>query len=232
VQVMEGPSGFDVKQNGAEIWNSSFADNYSALWPPQSYSWVTLQPGQSYTQTATWNGVPDQLPSGDLSGTFTVSNELDPRAETATFQILSTPYPAPSNPPPSNPNPQPTTLTSPTPIVVTISTAHTHKLGQTVPLSLNLKNVSAEKVAVSQSPKIETVTVKQGSTLVYESVRKAHALPSRMIIAGHRLKLTTAWSGKANQVGVDKLKSGAYTITVSDDGYMASTTVQLIARRS
>jgi hypothetical protein len=55
----------------------------------QTYSWVTLQPGQSFTQTATWNGVPDHLPSGDSSGTFTVSNELDPRGENATIQIVA-----------------------------------------------------------------------------------------------------------------------------------------------
>ena len=88
VQVLDGPSSFDVKQNGDEVWNSLFPDYFPDEWAPQSYSWVTLQPGQSFTQTATWNGVPDQLPSSDSSGTFTVSNELDPRGETATFQIV------------------------------------------------------------------------------------------------------------------------------------------------
>lgn len=88
VQVWEGPSSFNVTQNGTEIWNSLVPDLYPYVWGLGSYSWATLQPGQSYTQTATWNGVPDQLRSGDLSGTFTVSNEEDPHADTATFQML------------------------------------------------------------------------------------------------------------------------------------------------
>ena len=91
VQVMEGPSSFDVKQSGHEVWNSLYPDTFPDEWAPQSYSWVTLQPGQSFTQTATWNGVPDQLPSGDSSGPFAVSNELDPRSATATIQILAPP---------------------------------------------------------------------------------------------------------------------------------------------
>ena len=76
------------RQNGNGVWNSLYPDDFPDEWAPQTYSWATLQPGQSFTQTATWNGVPDQLPSGDSSGTFTVSNELDPRGETATIQIV------------------------------------------------------------------------------------------------------------------------------------------------
>ncbi len=366
VQVWEGPSSFNVMQNGTEIWNSLVPDLSPYVWGLGSYSWATLQPGQSYTQTATWNGVPDQLRSGDLSGTFTVSNEEDPRADTATFQIvapaagaltsrittdkavydfeepaqftltetntgnqpvvvltgptaflittnrtqvwastgaqdmssstswqtlqpgqsysqtttwsgvdgfamdspegtgtfavsdvldpngssatiqiLPTPYetpsdpPAPnptppdlppSNPPPSHPNPQPPNGPSVPPIAVTLSTAPTYKVGQSVPLSLILKDVSASKVVVNKTRHIETVTVQHGSTVVYESARKVHPLTSRMIRSGHPLKLTTLWSGKPNQAGVKKLAPGAYTITVDHDGYVASTTVDLLKR--
>jgi hypothetical protein len=363
VQVLEGFSNFDVKQNGTEVWNSSFPGTF-----PLSYSWATLQPGQSYSQTATWNGVPDQLPSADLSGSFAVSNELDPRGEavtfqivappanlltstittdkpvydfdepiqfrftetnsgtqpllvltgpaaflvasngiqvwgstdaqelpsstswqtlqpgqsysqsiawddvggytidnsedlgtfvvsdlldpngsSGTFQILATPYPTPSNPPPpyitvppslppsnpspSIPNPQPPKGTSVPPIAVTLSTAPTYKLGQSVRLSLTLKDVSASKVAIRESRHVETVTVQHGSTVAYESARRVHPLTARMIRASHPLKLTTLWSDKANQIGVKKLTPGTYTITVNDDGYIASTTVDLIARR-
>jgi hypothetical protein len=359
VQVWEGPSSFNVTQNGTQIWNSLVPDLSPYTWDLGNYSWVTLQPGQSYTQTGTWNGVPDQLPSDDLSGTFTVSNELDPRIDIATFQIVAPatnavtstittdqavydsgepaiftftetntanqpvvvltgpaafeltsngsvlwasagdqdaassatwqtlqpgqsysqsftwngipdvsgtfvvsnvldpngssatiqilplhptpvdpplpifPPPSlpPSNPPPSNPNPQPPTGTSVPPIAVTLSTAQTYKLGQSIPLSLILKDVSTSKVAIKEKRHIETVTVQHGSTVVYESTRKVHPLTSRMIKAGHPLQLTTRWSGKPNQAGVKKLSPGIYTITVDDDGYAASTTVDLIARR-
>ncbi len=344
VQVLEGPTGFDVKQNGAEVWNSSYPNVFPYEVTPQSnstYSWVTLNPGQSFTQTATWDGVPDHLPSADLSGTFTVSNELDPRGETtsiqivtpatnllstsvttdksvydfnepaqftftetntgnqpiavltgptafeitsngtevwqstdtsdlpsqatwetlqpgqsytqtttwdgfdgyainspmgtgtfvvsdslspnaasATIQILSTPYPTQSNPQPR-----------PTPIAVTLSTGHAaYKLGQSVAISLVLKNVSASKVAVKQNPNVDVLTVLRGSTVVYESARKLHTFTSAKIKPGHALKVATVWPGKVNQVGVKKLSPGTYTIEVDDGGYVASTTVQIVSR--
>jgi hypothetical protein len=71
------------------------------------------------------------------------------------------------------------------PIAVTLSTARTYKLGQSVPLSLILKDVSTSKVATKESRHVETVTVQRGSTVVYELTRKVHPLTSRMIKAGH-----------------------------------------------
>ena len=186
------------------------------------------------------------MDSPEGTGTFVVSNVLDPNGSSATIQILSTPFQTPlkppppvttppslplSNPPPSNPNPQPPKGTSVPPIAVTLSTEPTYKLGQSVPLSLILKDVSASKVAIKESRHLETVTVQDGSTVVYESTRKVHPLTSRIIKAGHPLQLTTLWSGKPNQAGVKKLSPGIYTITVDDDGYAASTTVDLVARR-
>ena len=206
VQVWEGPSSFNVTQNGTEVWNSLVPDLYPYIWDLGNYSWATLQPGQSYRQTETWNAVPDVLPSGVVSGTFTVSNEVDPRADTATFQV------------------------EPAAIAVTLSTAPSYKLGQSVPLSLILEDTSASKVAINESRHIETVTVRHGSTIVYESTRKVRPLASRMLRSGHPLKLTLLWSGKPNQAGVKKLAPGAYTITVDDDGYAASTTVDLLKR--
>jgi hypothetical protein len=91
IQVWEGPSSFDVAQNGTGVWSSLVADNYPNQVEPGSFSWVMLQPGQSFTQTEAWKGVPDKLPSPDLSGTFTVSNGLDLRPDTATFQIIAPP---------------------------------------------------------------------------------------------------------------------------------------------
>jgi hypothetical protein len=58
------------------------------------------------------------------------------------------------------------------PIAVTLSTAPTYKLGQSVPLSLILKDVSTSKVAIKERRHLETVTVQHGSTIVYESARK------------------------------------------------------------
>jgi hypothetical protein len=75
---------FDAMQNGNEIWNSSSPGFVLAVDPPfgvplgQDLHWETLQPGQSYTQTATWNGLPQGVPAV-ATGTFVVSNEVAPR---------------------------------------------------------------------------------------------------------------------------------------------------------
>jgi hypothetical protein len=53
---------------------------------------------------------------------------------------------------------------------------------------------------------------------------------SRMIKAWHLLQWTSLWSGKPNSAGVKKLGPSIYTIAVNDDGYAASTTVDLVAR--
>jgi hypothetical protein len=76
----------------------------------------------------------------------------------------------------------------------------------------------------------ETVIVRIGSTIVYESVRTARVLAPKTLKAGHTFKFPTAWSGKPNQTGIKNLSPGTYTITVDDSGYGASTTVQLVAR--
>lgn len=86
LQVLTGPPSFDVTQNGVPVWTPTFTIGAS------SYdSWMTLQPGQSITQVTSWNGVPDQLPSGFSNGTFTLTDELDPRVESTTFQIVAPP---------------------------------------------------------------------------------------------------------------------------------------------
>jgi hypothetical protein len=213
VSVLTGPTEFEVTQNGTSVWTPT---------PPNGAqpTWMTLQHGQSYnTQTATWDS------SGATTGTFAVSDPFDPSGSSATFQIVSPPNPGGSNPNPGQPSP------SPSPIKGTRSTGrHTFKLGQRVPLSLVLKNVSTSNVAIRPKLSAETVVVTMGSTVVYQSARKARGHVLQTVKPGHTLKLTTAWSGKANQTGIKNLSPGTYTITVDEDGYGASTTVKLIAR--
>jgi hypothetical protein len=210
---------FFVAPTGATEWTT--AGN-----PPTQVlpTWFTLKPGQSYTQTATWQNL--EVPT---TTTFTVSNLLDPNDSSATFQVLSTP-------PPSQPNQNAGSSASSAtsyPVAAALLAQHpSYKLGESVHMSLILKDVSASKVAaVKQSGGVETLTVQRGSTMVYESVRKAPVLPLQMIKTGHPLELTTVWSGKANRAGIKKLTPGTYTITVDDAGYVASTAVQLTACR-
>ena len=76
--------GFDVAENGKVVWES----NAGAV--PMVISMITLQPGQSHTLTATWDGVPSTGgPPVLAGGSFTVTNGLDPKGASASFQIES-----------------------------------------------------------------------------------------------------------------------------------------------
>jgi hypothetical protein len=90
VTVELSPTDFTVSQGNTAIWQSD-PDNAG-----QPSSSVTLQPGQSVSQSASWNGtIPYTLgnPSGSRQtwmlnqwGSFTVSNPNAPQSDTATFQ--------------------------------------------------------------------------------------------------------------------------------------------------
>jgi hypothetical protein len=226
VAVLTGTTEFEATEAGSSseffVTPTGSIEWTTAGTPPAQVlpTWTTLQPGQSYTQTATWQSV--EVPS---TTTFTVSNVLDPNNSTATFQVIS-----PQSGVPSGPS---TPLPSSSPVAASLTTGHDrYHLGQSVRIALTLKGQStASRIAVTKAPHVETVTVQDGSTVVYQSKAKAPALTANMIRPGHPLELVTRWSGKANQAGIKKLTPGTYTITVDDDGYVASTAVQMTARR-
>ena len=85
VTVSVAPTDFSVSQGSYAVWQS---DPDNANQPPTS---ETLQPGQSLTQTASWDGTtPDSFDSSgtvNYWGTFVVSDPNAPQGLTATFQI-------------------------------------------------------------------------------------------------------------------------------------------------
>jgi hypothetical protein len=83
VNIAIGPanSGFDVAQNGKTVWMSN------AGFQPQYLRLETLQPGQSVTLKATWNGLSNVGPSTVETGTFTVTNQQARTEASATFVI-------------------------------------------------------------------------------------------------------------------------------------------------
>jgi hypothetical protein len=138
VSVDEGPSidGFNVTQGGKLIWQSNSGIN------PFFIEVDTLQPGQSLTLTATWNGVPTGGTT-PVTGTFVIDNQLNPVAARATVTVTSSPTSPTSTPPghspPQSPTPSPappgpgpvaptsptsTAPTSPTPTAPTAPTSH------------------------------------------------------------------------------------------------------------
>ena len=87
VMVAVAPTDFTVSQGAYAIWQS---DPNNENQPPTS---ETLQPGQSLTQSASWDGTTpnlfDDAPASPINywGTFVVSNPNAPQGLTASFQI-------------------------------------------------------------------------------------------------------------------------------------------------
>jgi hypothetical protein len=83
VDITIGPvnSGFEVVHNGVTVWASN------AGFQPQFLQLKTLEPGQSVSLTATWDGIPNLVPPTVLTGTFTVTNQQAPTGASATFVI-------------------------------------------------------------------------------------------------------------------------------------------------
>ena len=84
VTVQDGPSidGFDVTENGKLVWQSNAGNNSLVIHN------VTIQPGNSFTLTKTWDVAANAAQPPILSGgTFSVTNQLDLSGPPATFQI-------------------------------------------------------------------------------------------------------------------------------------------------
>ena len=222
ITILTGPPEFQVTQNGSAVWNATG----SAFFAGDQLNWSTLQPGRSYTQTIAWNGLGGYpLASRQLTGAFTVSNLLDPNKSSATVQIMT------ASSPPTNPQPPPSSP-SPSPVAITVSTNRSsYRLWQSVRISLKLTNVSTKNVAVIPKRSTENITVLEGSTVVYRSSQTVRSLDAGTLARGQSVTLTTLWPGRANQRGVQKLSPGVYTIRVADDGFVASTAVQIFAAR-
>lgn len=247
IQVGDGPSldGFMVAQGGKTIWQSNAGIN------PMFVQMVTLQPGDSLTLSATWDGVPEGG-SGLATGTFTITDQLDPGAS-ATVTIggsSSTPDPSPS-PPASHPhpigvatNPDPgpapsssassrpisrdpksalsTTDPGSAPIAVSVSTDHpTYHAGQRVRIRMTLRNVGDSAVALPKGP-AGRFMVLEGSTPVWHRFRGL----ARTLEPGQSMTLSAVWNGRSHGGGVP-LSQGTYTIEADAGDASASTILRL-----
>ncbi len=240
IVILTGATSFQISQNGTTVWDEAS----SQAGPIAAPSWTTLQPGQSYTQTASWDGLPNEGPFGFLSGDFTLSNVLDPSGSSASFQVIGPisvpPYiPAPDPPvvqptpvtkAPQPPNVQPTPPPSSTaPVTVTlVSNRNAYKTGQSVRLSMTVKNLSTAKVAMPPNAGPDRITVMDGSTVVFRSARIRSALIARSIKPHHSIELALSWSGRPNQSDIAKLAPGTYTVQVVDGGFSGTTTIRLV----
>lgn len=234
IVVLAGPTSFVISRNGAPFWSSS---SHGAT-PIQKPTWLTLQPGDTYAQTDTWDPGEKARTSTLFSGPLTATNELDLRGGSASFRILtssaSTLPPAPPEPgPPSQAQAPPAggagALPSTYPVVATlIPRRAAYRSGQAVRLSMILRNTSDSRIALKTNPQSDGITVARGSEVVYRSSRVggiAGSLRPRRVV-----KMSLVWSGRPNQPGFGGLAPGTYTVHVVKGGYSASAVIRIVGR--
>jgi hypothetical protein len=122
-------------------------------------------------------------------------------------------------PPPASPGPLAAKL---------VASQPGYKPGQSIHLSMVLKNSSKAKVPLRLGGAGDGITVMAGSTVVFQSSRIRAAFSARSIKPHHSVKLALAWSGRPNQAGIGKLSPGTYTVEVVEGGYTGTTTVRLV----
>ena len=171
---------------------------------------MTLEPGQSVTQTTPWNGVPDKLPSGSSNGSFTVTDELDPRAESTTFQIIA--------PPAADLSTKVTTDKS------------VYQYGEPIQLTLTETNVSSQPIAVLTGPAAFVVT-HDGAAVMQSAVPSS--LPAsttwETLGPGQAYSQTFSWSGTTEYTVTSPQATGTFTASNLLDPNGATATFQIVA---
>jgi hypothetical protein len=213
VTVLDGDGTFQVTDGitGSTVFS------YTETTPATA---VMLQPGQSLTQTATWNTDASTTLPGSYSGNFS-DGKLG--ARTNLWIQSSGPITVPPN--------IPVTL----PISATLATAHsTYKPGNRVAISLTLTNLSSQSVALGTTSGSAGFKIYRGSVLVGEGSTRAlvargrsAARAQKLLAAGKSKTIDLSWVARPSLHGARPLKAGVYTIEAWDGAYSASTTIQL-----
>jgi hypothetical protein len=220
VTVEDGPSidGFTVSRDGAVVWRSNAGIN------PLFIRLETLQPGQSLSLAATWDGVPTGG-SAPVSGTFVISDQLAPQAATATVTIsgsaASSPAPPVMDPPPGPAPP----IAGSSSLALSVKTNHpSDRIGQPIRIMMTLHNLGHRPVELAPDSSADGFTVLRGPTEIWHRARPA----TRRLLPGHSIKLVAVWDGKPGPADA-ALAPGVYTIEAVEGGQSGSTTVRIIA---
>ncbi len=189
VGVGIGPvnSGFDVVHDGETVW----ASNTGPL--PLFILFRLLQPGQSITLTATWNGIPNLAPPTTLTGGFTVTNQQEIAVSTS-FQIQ-----------PQAGGPLATSITTDKPVYV---------LGETVDMTFTETNEGTTPIKVIAGS--GTLDVDQNGNQVWVSAPATLVFNANLawqtLAPGQTLTETADWNGASNLQPSVPL-SGIFTLT-------------------
>jgi hypothetical protein len=199
--------GFAVSQNGSVIWTTPPA---SGNGPPVSASTETIQPGQSITNTATWNGVPSSngASASPATGVFTASLVGNPHGPTATFQIVKA-------------------------IAFAIATDQTtYQAGQPITITFTETNTSSQSVPVVVAPADFAVTGPNGNVVWQSGVVNPKGQPpgqAPILQPGQSITETATWNGVAthgNSSGNNVWGAFTVTNTIGAAGLSAAFTVQ------
>jgi hypothetical protein len=214
ITIADGPSidGFFVTHDDVTVWASNEG-------PVAMYlAMRTLQPGQSFSLNATWNGIQDEGPPVSSDGVFVVHNQLAPNGPTATITLSSEPQPRPVEPQPKPAQP----------LLATLEAEHSsYKRGQNVSLTLVERNVGSQDLAVASGRHIVDLEVTRESTVVWRTPPSLlHPTGRQTLHAGQSRTLKLAWNGKVNLPRV-KIIPGTYTLTATVDGVTTSKTIQV-----
>jgi hypothetical protein len=250
ISVEDGPSidGFTVTHAGQVVWRSNAGIN------PLFIRLDTLQPGQSLTLTANWDGIPTGA-SAPILGQFVISNDLNGSGATATVTITNSgpastapSDPKSGDPPPVSSAPDPTrkpvvspgggnTQTDPTgatstpgssSIALAIATDHSaYRRGHRVRMVLTVKNTGANPVALAPHSNGDGLTLFEGGTPVWHSAGRASGRGSLRLRPGESIKLRATWNGSPGLSSVTMVP-GTYTIVAAEAGHTASSTIEII----
>jgi len=191
VSIGIGPSnsGFDVVHDGMIVWASN------AGIQPQYIRLETLQPGQSVTLNATWNGIPNRGPTSIPTGSFTVTNQQAPAGASATFTI----QPAPAGQ-----------------LTFTLTTDQsTYQVGQPINMTFTESNTSTQPVTISLGPTNTGFDVVHDGTVVWKSNAGNQPLvPVQLetLQPGQSVTLNATWNGIPNEGSLVVL-TGSFSVT-------------------
>jgi hypothetical protein len=164
-------SGFDVSQAGQVVWESNAGIN------PMVIVLETLQPGQSLTLHGTWDGVSnDGGTTATTTGSFVVTNQLDPSGASASFQIES-PLTF-GDVPPQTP----------------------YNIGEPIDFSYTVTNTSDLPVSIGPAPTDVSVTM-NGETVWQSNLSASIQGPTAQTVLqpGQSVTESATWNGIANE---------------------------------
>jgi hypothetical protein len=250
ISVEDGPSidGFTVLHAGEVVWRSNAGIN------PLFIKRDILQPGQSLTLTATWDGIPTGS-SAPVLGQFVISNGLNPGGATATVTISTSGHASTSGSDPTTGGPAPvssppgparrpvvspgsgdsqtdpsgaTSSSASSSIALAITTDHpAYRRGHRVRMTLTVKNTGPNPIALAPHANGDGLTLFEGTTPVWHSAGRASGAGSRRLRSGESIKIRATWDGSPRHSDV-AIAPGTYTNVAVEVDQTVSSSIRII----